>query len=58
VGAVLAAIGASYKETAFVMVVFMLAGIGFPILIMLIYNAYQYLVFQDKVTEPGNGAGC
>jgi cytochrome d ubiquinol oxidase subunit II len=36
--------------------VFMLTGIGFLIPIMLVYNAYQYLVFRGKITEPGYGA--
>jgi len=34
--------------------VFMLAGIGMLIPIMLIYNGYQYLVFRGK-TRPGQG---
>lgn len=33
--------------------VFMLTGVGFLIPIMLVYNAYQYLVFRGKVTRPG-----
>ncbi|HET6725603.1 MAG TPA: cytochrome d ubiquinol oxidase subunit II [Gammaproteobacteria bacterium] len=37
--------------------VFMLTGIGMLIPIMLIYNAYQYLVFRGKVTEAGYGGG-
>ncbi len=31
--------------------VFMLTGIGMLIPIMIIYNAYQYLVFRGKVSE-------
>jgi cytochrome d ubiquinol oxidase subunit II len=37
--------------------VFMLTGIGMLIPIMLIYNAYQYLVFRGKVTQAGYGGG-
>jgi cytochrome d ubiquinol oxidase subunit II len=37
--------------------VFMLTGIGILIPIMLVYNAYQYLVFRGKITEPGYGGG-
>ncbi|HET8552220.1 MAG TPA: cytochrome d ubiquinol oxidase subunit II [Gammaproteobacteria bacterium] len=35
--------------------VFMLTGIGMLIPVMLIYNAYQYLVFRGKVTTGGYG---
>ncbi|HET7371302.1 MAG TPA: cytochrome d ubiquinol oxidase subunit II, partial [Gammaproteobacteria bacterium] len=35
--------------------VFMLTGIGMLIPVMLIYNAYQYLVFRGKVTHSGYG---
>jgi len=35
--------------------VFMLAGIGMLLPVMLIYNGYQYLVFRGKVDERGNG---
>lgn len=35
---------------------FMLTGIGPLIPIMIVYNAYQYLVFRGKV-RPGDGAG-
>ncbi|HET7587553.1 MAG TPA: cytochrome d ubiquinol oxidase subunit II [Gammaproteobacteria bacterium] len=35
--------------------VFMLTGIGMMIPVMLIYNAYQYLVFRGKVTHSGYG---
>jgi cytochrome d ubiquinol oxidase subunit II len=35
--------------------VFMLTGIGLLIPIMLVYNAYQYLVFRGKITDPGYG---
>ena len=31
--------------------VFMLTGIGMLIPVMIIYNAYQYLVFRGKVSE-------
>lgn len=33
--------------------VFMLTGVGILLPIMLIYNAYQYLVFRGKVSEAG-----
>lgn len=33
--------------------VFMLTGIGMLVPVMLIYNAYQYLVFRGKVTQEG-----
>lgn len=32
--------------------VFMLLGIGLLIPVMIIYNAYQYMVFRGKVTGP------
>ena len=35
--------------------VFMLTGIGMLIPVMLIYNAYQYLVFRGKVRDDGYG---
>jgi len=36
--------------------VFMLTGIGMLIPVMIIYNAYQYLVFRGKVGESGNSS--
>ena len=35
--------------------VFMLSGIGMLLPIMLVYNAYQYMVFRGKVEMPGYG---
>lgn len=35
---------------------FMLTGIGLLLPIMMVYNAYQYLIFSGKVVEPGYGA--
>jgi cytochrome d ubiquinol oxidase subunit II len=35
--------------------VFMLAGIGMLLPVMLIYNGYQYLVFRGKVSAGGYG---
>jgi cytochrome d ubiquinol oxidase subunit II len=36
--------------------VFMMLGIGLLIPVMIAYNAYQYLVFRGKVTDPHYGA--
>jgi cytochrome d ubiquinol oxidase subunit II len=35
--------------------VFMMLGIGLLIPVMIIYNAYQYMVFRGKVTGPRYG---
>ncbi len=43
------------SSAAGITLVFMLAGIGFLIPVMLVYNAYQYLVFRGKVSVRSKG---
>ena len=47
------AIGVHVAAASSNTLVFMLTGVGMLIPIMLIYNAYQYLVFRGKVTGSG-----